>query len=61
MSETITFKKRRSAYVRDGKTVGVSKEVYTRIKELADSTGLTMSEIATDLLNDALDRVELID
>lgn len=60
-TEKITFKKRRSNYKTSGNAVGVSKEAYTRLKELADSTGLTMSEIATDLLLFALDRVELTD
>lgn len=61
MDEKITFKKRRSNYKNGGNAVGVSKEVYTRIKELADTTGLTMSEIATDLMSFALDHVELTD
>ena len=59
--DKITFKKRRTNYKNGGKAVGVSETVYEKLKELADETGLTMSEIATDLITFALERVELTD
>lgn len=60
-STKITFKKRRGNFKTGGKTVGISDETYTKIRELAEATGLTMSEIATDLLGFALEHSELTD
>ena len=58
---TITFKKRRNNHFKSGKQVGISETVYEKIRQLSDETGLTMSEIASDLLAYALEHVELTD
>ena len=59
--EKIKFKKRRNSSFKTGKSVGISEETYERVKDLSDKTGLTMGEVADDLLNHALEQVELED
>lgn len=59
--EKITFKKRRTNYFKCGKSVGVSETAYEKIRELSEETGLSMAEVASDLIAYALDHVELTD
>ena len=59
--EKLTFKKRRDNDFKSGKSIGVSDSAYEGIKRLSDQTGLTMAEVASDLVTYALEHVELTD
>lgn len=55
------FKKRRDINFKSTKSVGVSDKAYEGIKAISDSTGLAMAEVASTLIEDALENVELED
>ena len=61
MADNIKFKRRGGNYFKSGKSVGISENVYDKIRQLSDDTGLTMSEIASELIAYALEHVELTD
>lgn len=50
INDELIFRKKQSKYKDDGKAVGVSPEVFNAIKTIADNTGMSMTNVASALI-----------
>ena len=56
--ENITFtRKADSKYINNGKSVGVRAEQWEAIRDIAEKSGMNMTEVATRLVTFALEHV----
>jgi hypothetical protein len=58
IEEGITFTRKEGKYTQLGKSVGLKTEEWLAVRDIAEKSGMTMTDVATELVRFALNHVQ---
>lgn len=58
VSDHITFTRKEGKYTQLGKSVGLKQDEWLAIRDIAEQSGMTMTDVATELVSFALKYVK---